>query len=245
MIYGIKTEVKNGVGNMSNIRQYQAFHKCNKVAFQHDLENVPWQVLETFDDIDDRWYHWKQLFLSILDEHVPLKTVRCRWKQVPWISEETREMMKIRNHLWKKAHIQLLQTEDGEISDSQDIGETFHHFFTYRTQAVAGNPPPRQAWKDSAIPVQFTFKPVEERIVAELLSNINMRKATGCDEVSATALKLAVTTLAPSLCGLFNQSITSATLPHLVSYGCVEELVQTIKRVMKFEERDTSLLHPL
>ena len=25
------------------------------------------------------------------------------WKQVPWISEELREMMKIRNHLWKKA----------------------------------------------------------------------------------------------------------------------------------------------
>ena len=31
--------------------------------------------------------------------------------------------------------------------------------------------------------------------------------------ISARALKLAGTTLAPSLCGLFNQSITSATLP--------------------------------
>ena len=56
--------------------------------------------LETVNDIDDRWYHWKQLFIFILDEHVPLKTVKCRWKQVPWISEETREM--IRNYLWKK-----------------------------------------------------------------------------------------------------------------------------------------------
>ena len=62
-------------------------------------------------------------------------------------------------------------------------------------------------------PVQFTFKPVEERTVAELLSNVNKRKSNGCDGISARALKLAGTTLAPSLCGLFNQSITSATLP--------------------------------
>ena len=47
----------------------------------------------------------------------------------------------------------------------------------------------------------------DDETVAELLSNINKRKATGCDGISARALKLAGTTLAPSLCGLFNQSI--------------------------------------
>ena len=99
MIYGIKTEVTNSDGNMSNIRQYHTFHKRGKMAFQRDLENVSWQILETFDDIDDRWYHWKQLFISILDEHVPLKMVRCRRKQVSWISEEMREMMKIKKPL--------------------------------------------------------------------------------------------------------------------------------------------------
>ena len=137
---------------------------------------------------------------------------RCRRKQVPWISEEMREMMKIRNHLWKNAkqtkdkhvwiefrrvrnfvtsemrrckreylesainqakkhprklwlevnkllgrqvrpHIQLLQTEEGEISDSQDIAEALNHFFTYRTQAMSANTSPRQAQKDSAVPV--------------------------------------------------------------------------------------------
>ena len=78
---------------------------------------------------------------------------------------------------------------------------------------MSANIPPRQARKDSAVPVQFTFKPVEEKTVAELLSSVNVRKATGCDGISARALKLAGTTLAPSLCGLFNQSITSATLP--------------------------------
>ena len=59
-----------------------------------------------------------------------------------------------------RPHIQLLQTEDGEILDSQDIAEALNSFFIYRTQAVAANTSPRLAQKDSAVPVQFTFKPV-------------------------------------------------------------------------------------
>ena len=104
-------------------------------------------------------------------------------------------------------HIQLLQTEDGKISDSQDTAEALNSFFIYHTQAMAANTSPRLARKDSAVPVQFTFKLVEERTVVELLSNVNMRKAMGCDGISARALKLAGTTLAPSLCGLFNQEL--------------------------------------
>ena len=43
--------------------------------------------------------------------------------------------------------------------------------------------------------------------MVELLSNVNMRKAMGCDGISARALKLAGTTLAPSLCGVLNQEL--------------------------------------
>ena len=123
-----------------------------------------------------------------------------------------------------RPHIQLLQTEDGEISDSQDIAEALNSFFIYRTQAVAANTSPRLAQKDSAVPVQFTFKPVEEGTVVELLSNVNMRKAIWavwdqCQRSKASrnytgSIPLWCvqpgTTLAPSLCGVFNQSITSA-----------------------------------
>ena len=40
-----------------------------------------------------------------------------------------------------RPHIQLLQTKDGEISDSQDIAEVLNCFFTYRTQAMSANTP--------------------------------------------------------------------------------------------------------
>ena len=101
MIFGVKSEVTRKFEN--NISQYRAFHKCDKAAFQGDIEKAPWHVLQLFDDIDERWYHWKQLFFSILDVHIPLRTHRGRRKQVLWITEEVREMMIARNHLWKKA----------------------------------------------------------------------------------------------------------------------------------------------
>ena len=69
---------------------------------------------------------------------------------------------------------------------------------------MVANAPPRQELAD-ATPVQFAFKPVEESLVAELLSNVNTRKTTGCDGISAKALKLAASALAPSLCDMFNE----------------------------------------
>ena len=79
------------------------YRKCNSKALQKDLDTVPWHVLEIFDDIEDRWYLWNYIFVSILDEHAPLQVMKRRHKQVPWITEEVREIMRVRNSLWKKA----------------------------------------------------------------------------------------------------------------------------------------------
>ena len=72
-------------------------------TLQKDLDTVPWHVLEIFDDIEDRWFLWKHIYVSILDEHAPLRAMKKRRKQVPWITEEVREIMRVRNSLWKKA----------------------------------------------------------------------------------------------------------------------------------------------
>lgn len=39
-----------------------------------------------FDDPDDKLGTFNQLFLDVLDQHAPLKTVRVRKKPSPWIS---------------------------------------------------------------------------------------------------------------------------------------------------------------
>ena len=37
---------------------------------------------------------------------------------------------------------------------------------------------------------QFNFTPVDKRTVMDLLRNLDVRKATGCDRIQARALKL-------------------------------------------------------
>ena len=41
--------------------------------FLRDLHNVPFHVMEVFDDIDDKQYVFESLYLDILNEHVPEK----------------------------------------------------------------------------------------------------------------------------------------------------------------------------
>ena len=50
-------------------------HFCDDL-FQVDLENVPFHVCNIFEDIDDIYWAQNNLFMSVLNEHAPLK-VKC------------------------------------------------------------------------------------------------------------------------------------------------------------------------
>ena len=40
-----------------------------------DLVKAPWQVMHTFDDIDDKWSYWRAMFFSVVDRHAQLVKV--------------------------------------------------------------------------------------------------------------------------------------------------------------------------
>ena len=83
-------------------KMVRTFKKCNLDLLSRDLEEVPWGVMDVFDTFDEKWLHWKSLFLSILDSHTPLIKVRPRQAQSQWISNEIRAQMKSRNYYMKK-----------------------------------------------------------------------------------------------------------------------------------------------
>ena len=60
----------------------------------------------------------------------------------------------------------------------------------------AGQPIPNE-WR-IMVP-QFKFTPVDESTVMNLLRNLDVRKATGCDMIQARALKLAAAAIARPL----------------------------------------------
>ena len=77
-------------------KEIRSFRKCNfENLFKH-LANMPWGrggMIE-FDHVDDKWAYWKTLFLHVAKEHVPTINVRCKQRSHPWVSNETRQLMK-------------------------------------------------------------------------------------------------------------------------------------------------------
>ena len=45
------------------------FGKSNLEKLVADLNAAPWQVMATFDDMDNKWDYWKMLFWKIVCIH--------------------------------------------------------------------------------------------------------------------------------------------------------------------------------
>ena len=54
-----------------------------------------------FDDVDDKFYAFEQLYSDILDEHATVKQTYIRGNQVPYMTEDWRKAIRHSNKLWK------------------------------------------------------------------------------------------------------------------------------------------------
>ena len=100
---------------------YRSFKNFDESKFVEDLQSVPWDTIKLFDDTDDILEAWLDLFLQVVDKHVPLKQHRVRHKNQPqWLSSEILDAMKCRdrhkslgNHdeykVWRNKVIKLIQ----------------------------------------------------------------------------------------------------------------------------------------
>ncbi len=55
---------------ISNVRSYKDYKASE---FAKDIADVPWDTVEILDDLSDRVDTFNDLFLSVLDEHAPIK----------------------------------------------------------------------------------------------------------------------------------------------------------------------------
>ena len=100
---------------------YRSFKNFDELKFVEDLQSVPWDTIKLFDDTDDILEAWLDLFLQVVDKHVPLKQHRVKHKNQPqWLSSEILDAMKCRdrhkslgNHdeykVWRNKVIKLIQ----------------------------------------------------------------------------------------------------------------------------------------
>lgn len=67
-----------------------------------DLELVLWNIIEIFSDIDEKFYVWRTLFLTIFNEHFPIRCKRIRQSTHPWLDKSILSAMKRRDQFHRK-----------------------------------------------------------------------------------------------------------------------------------------------
>ena len=66
--------------------------------FLNDLNSVPWEISEQFDEVNDMVSIWSTLLLEVLDRHALIKSDMINKKyQLDWLTPEIMDLMKERN----------------------------------------------------------------------------------------------------------------------------------------------------
>ena len=79
--------------------------RFNEKAFIDDFSTLPFSVVYSIDDPDDKLNLFTSLFKSCLDRHAPLRKMKLTRPPAPWLNaEDIRQLLKERNKLRYLAH---------------------------------------------------------------------------------------------------------------------------------------------
>ena len=83
------------------------FRSTKNISFDNflsDLDRVPWNTLEMFNDRNEALEQWYCLFYNVLDIHMHFKTRRVKIQHQPeWFSASISSAIKRRNNLHRRA----------------------------------------------------------------------------------------------------------------------------------------------
>ena len=82
---------------------YRKFKNFNSSNFRYDIACQNWQIINNYDDPNDMWDAWKNLFLFCVDKHAPLRNKRIRSCKSPWITSQLKQRFHARDILKLKA----------------------------------------------------------------------------------------------------------------------------------------------
>ncbi|XP_078361285.1 uncharacterized protein LOC144645583 [Oculina patagonica] len=113
LIYGIlRNKAKVHRSKTISFRSYNNF---NAEAFKEQLSVAPWHVGEIFSEVDDKVYYWQLLMKGIVDEHAPMKRMRVRERDVPYMTTEWKNAIRAK----RKATAKYLKNKTQENWDNK------------------------------------------------------------------------------------------------------------------------------
>ncbi len=114
--YNSLTRYKHPRTNLKHTEMnYRSYKSFNAEAFQQDLQQVLWSILDNIEDPNQNWMTWKSFFFAILDKHAPQRIWRIRTDSAPWINDTILTAMQEREQacrfntkdLWKTLKLLL------------------------------------------------------------------------------------------------------------------------------------------
>jgi hypothetical protein len=78
---------------------YRSYKEFDQVKFQKAVDNIPLSACEIFDDTDDQYWAFCQMYSEILNDHAPLKSKVVQRSKVPYMTSSLMKQIYLRNRL--------------------------------------------------------------------------------------------------------------------------------------------------
>ena len=85
------------------IIEYRSYKRYNKESLLQDLRKNNWSTAVDDNDINATVDNWCKRFTDIADLHAPIKRMKVKGVNIPWMTAELSQAMQQRDHHLKKA----------------------------------------------------------------------------------------------------------------------------------------------
>ena len=79
------------------------FKKYNPAAFRETLSNSDWNTIYEQNDVNSAWLKMKAVLVSAIDKHAPIISKRIKGRVCPWLNEECKVQINLKDRLMRKA----------------------------------------------------------------------------------------------------------------------------------------------
>ena len=87
LVYMIRKTRYANAGS-TKVIEMRNFNLFNKDKFLNDLKQKEWSKIALYSDPNEMWDLWKQLLMSSIDKHAPVKHKRIGKKKSPWTTSD-------------------------------------------------------------------------------------------------------------------------------------------------------------
>ena len=116
----------------AKIIRKRSYKNFVKEAFIEDMKNVDWSDVYTCKDVDMAAEMFGSKFRFILNNHAPWVKIQARKNFIPWLTSQTKELMKLRDD-WKSKAKELCTSTAGQTASLAEV-EAWDIYKYYRNK---------------------------------------------------------------------------------------------------------------